>query len=91
MFAGGLLDEARGLLARGVGEDAPAFRALGYRQALACLRGELSLEEAKALTKTDTRHYAKRQMTWFRKMGGVAWFSADAVPALEQYLQKLLE
>lgn len=91
MFAGGLLDEARGLLARGVGEDAPAFRALGYRQALACLRGELSLEEAKALTKTDTRHYAKRQMTWFRKMDGVAWFSADAVPALEQYLQKLLE
>jgi tRNA dimethylallyltransferase len=91
MFASGLLDEARGLLARGVGEDAPPFRALGYRQALACLRGELSLEEAKALTKTDTRHYAKRQMTWFRKMDGVAWFPADSGPALEQYLQILLE
>lgn len=91
MFEGGLLDEAQGLLARGVGEDAPPFRALGYRQALACLRGELSLDEAKALTKTDTRHYAKRQMTWFRKMDGVAWFPVDAVPALEQYLQKLLE
>jgi tRNA dimethylallyltransferase len=91
MFERGLLDEVRGLLARGVRETAPPFRALGYRQALACLRGELSLEAAKALTKTDTRHYAKRQMTWFRKMDGVAWFRADAVPALEQYLGKLLK
>ncbi len=91
MFARGLLDEVRRLLARGVPESAPPFRALGYRQALACLRGRLSPGEAAALTKTDTRHFAKRQMTWFRKMEGVAWFSASDIPALERHLEKLLE
>jgi len=91
MFARGLLDEVRRLLARGVPESAPPFRALGYRQALACLRGRLSPGEAVALTKTETRHFAKRQMTWFRKMEGVAWFSASDIPALERHLEKLLK
>jgi tRNA dimethylallyltransferase len=91
MYARGLVDEVRGLLARGISEDAPPFRALGYRHVLACLRGELSVEEAKALTKTDTRHYAKRQMTWFRKMDGVTWVSADSAAALEQTLGILLK
>ena len=47
--------------------------------------------EAVALTKTDTRQYAKRQMTWFRKMAGVVWFSPDDGPALEQDLRKRLQ
>jgi tRNA dimethylallyltransferase len=91
MFASGLVDEVRGLLERGVGQDAPPFRALGYRHVLKHLGGELSLEEAKALTKRDTRHYAKRQETWFRKMAGVAWFSPDNLPGLEHYLEKHLK
>ncbi len=91
MFERGLVDEVRGLLARGITEDAPPFRALGYRHVLAHLRGERSLDEAKALTKQDTRRYAKRQMTWFRKMEGVAWFSAADGPGLEQYLQNQLQ
>lgn len=91
MFDRGLVEEVRELLARGVHEDAPPFRALGYRHALACLRGDLTAEEARALTKTDTRRYAKRQMTWFRKMDGVAWFSAESTTALEQTLGKLLK
>jgi tRNA dimethylallyltransferase len=91
MFARGLVDEVRGLIARGVGEDTPPFRALGYRHVLACLRGEISLEEAKGLTKADTRHYAKRQMTWFRKMDGVAWFSPEDGLGLEHFLQNLLK
>ena len=91
MFARGLLDEVRALLGRGVPESAPPFRALGYRQALACLRGRLSPAEAMVLTKTETRHFAKRQMTWFRKMEGVAWFPASDFPALERHLEKLLK
>jgi tRNA dimethylallyltransferase len=91
MFARGLLDEVRELLGRGVNEDAPPFKALGYRHALACLRGGLSVEEAKALTKTDTRRYAKRQLTWFRKMAGVAWFSPHDRAGLEDYLRKHLK
>jgi tRNA dimethylallyltransferase len=91
MFAGGLVEEVRGLLAAGIGEDAPPFRALGYKHVLNVLRGAISEEEARALTKTDTRHYAKRQITWFRKMAGVAWFSPDDISGLESYLEKLLK
>jgi tRNA dimethylallyltransferase len=91
MFERGLLDEVRGLVGRGVREDAPPFRALGYRHVLACLREEISLDEATALTKLDTRHYAKRQSTWFRKMAGVVWFSPEDGPGLEDYLQKQLK
>jgi tRNA dimethylallyltransferase len=91
MFERGLVDEVRELVRRGVGQDAPPFKALGYRHVLAHLRGERSLEEAKTLTKQDTRRYAKRQMTWFRKMEGVVWFSAADGPGLEQYLQNQLQ
>jgi len=91
MFERGLLQEVRGLLARGIPEDAPPFRALGYRHILACLRGDISVADARALTKVDTRHYAKRQTTWFRKMAGVAWFSPDDRRGLEDYLQNRLK
>ena len=91
MFARGLVEEVRGLLARGVPEGCPAFRALGYRHVLRLLRGEIGLAEAVALTKTDTRRYAKRQMTWFRKMAEVAWFSPDDRAGLERHLEKRLQ
>jgi len=91
MFARGLVDEVRGLLAGGVPASAPPFRALGYRQVLRLLRGEIGLPAAVALTKTETRQYAKRQMTWFRKMAGIAWFSPDDGSGLEQYVQNRLQ
>jgi tRNA dimethylallyltransferase len=91
MFAHGLVDEVRGLLERGVPATAPPFRALGYSHVLRHLRGEIGRDEAAALTKTDTRHYAKRQMTWFRKMAGVVWFSPDDAAALEEHLQNRLK
>jgi tRNA dimethylallyltransferase len=91
MFARGLVDEVRGLLARSVPESAPPFRALGYSHVLRHLRGEIGCDEAAALTKTDTRHYAKRQMTWFRKMADIAWFSPDDGPTLEEYVQNQLQ
>jgi tRNA dimethylallyltransferase len=91
MFERGLVDEVRGLLARGVPRDAPPFRALGYRHVLELIDGRLRSEEAKARTKLDTRHYAKRQMTWFRKMAGFAWFSPDDRPGLELFIQNQLQ
>ena len=91
MFERGLLEEVRGLLARGIPETAPPFRALGYSHVLRHLKGEIGLLEAAALTKTDTRHYAKRQMTWFRKMAGIVWFSPDDGPALEEHVQNQLQ
>ena len=91
MFARGLVEEVRGLIGRGVPESAPPFRALGYRHVLRLLKGEIGRPDALALTKTDTRQYAKRQMTWFRKMAGVAWFSPDDGPGLEQQVQNRLQ
>lgn len=88
MFERGLVEETRALLARGVPDTAPPFKALGYKHVLRILRGEISPPEAAALTKTDTRRYAKRQMTWFRKMAGVRWFDpgetdpVDFLPAV---------
>jgi tRNA dimethylallyltransferase len=77
LFARGLIEETRGLLAGGVPESAAPFKALGYKHVLRLLRGEISPEEAASLTKIDTRHYAKRQMTWFRKMPGIRWIQPD--------------
>jgi len=91
MFARGLVDEVRGLLERGVPESAPPFRALGYSHVLRLLRGEIGSDEAVALTKIETRQYAKRQMTWFRKMAGIVWFSPEDGAALEQYVQNQLQ
>jgi tRNA dimethylallyltransferase len=69
MFGEGLLDEVRSLVARGYREAAP-MRSVGYAQALACLEGSLSLEEAMADAARATRRYAKRQLTWFRREPG---------------------
>jgi tRNA dimethylallyltransferase len=91
MFVRGLIDEVRGLLEKGVPESGPPFRALGYIHVLRHLRGEIGRDEAVALTKTDTRQYAKRQMTWFRKMAGVVWFSPEDGPGLEHYVQNQLQ
>ena len=77
MFDRGLIEETRRLLAGGVPESAAPFKALGYKHVLRLLRGEIGPDEAAALTKIDTRHYAKRQMTWFRKMPGVRWIQPD--------------
>ncbi len=63
----GLLGEVRGLLDRGVEPTAIPMRTIGYREALAHLRGECSFDEMVRLIKRNTRRYAKRQLTWFRR------------------------
>ena len=66
MLAAGALEEARALLARGLGSDLPAMKAVGLRELGRHLAGELSLDAAAELTRRETRRYAKRQTTWFR-------------------------
>lgn len=84
IFMGGLVNEVKNLLDSGVKEESPPFRALGYKHVLKYLKKELTLEEAVILTKRDTRHYAKRQMTWFRKMEGIEWFNPEEFDSLEE-------
>jgi len=75
MFAAGLLEEARAMLARPNAASIKPLGALGYRQACALLRGERNLEEAVRETQGATRRYAKRQMTWFRRETDITWFT----------------
>ena len=72
MFAAGLVDETMHLLAR-YGDRAWPLSALGYRQAVEMLRGELTRDEAIAAAQQAHRNYAKRQMTWFRREPEVHW------------------
>jgi tRNA dimethylallyltransferase len=91
MFERGIIKEAQALLAEGIDPDSPPFHALGYRQVLKHLRGDISLEEAIDLVKKETRHYAKRQMTWFRKMTGIRWFVPDDFPSISDYVKTHLK
>jgi tRNA dimethylallyltransferase len=74
MFAHGLIDETRMLAASYGGPDiAPPLGSLGYKQALAAINGELSLEEAVRAAQQGHRNFAKRQMTWFRREPDIHW------------------
>ena len=75
MLESGLLDEVRGLLERGYGPELRPLQAIGYRQALAVLRGAMTVQDAERGIVTDTMQYAKRQMTWFRHQADVQWFA----------------
>ena len=72
MVAAGALEEVRALLALGFSDELPVMRALGVAPLVAHLAGRTPLEEAMAQAKADTRQYAKRQVTWFRR-NIIAW------------------
>ncbi len=74
-FAAGLVQEVRGLLDRGVPSTSSALGAHGYRRVVEHLQGQRDLADAIEQTKLDVRHYAKRQLTWFRHEPGVQWFA----------------
>lgn len=91
MFDAGLVEETRALLAR-YGDSAPPLSSLGYRQAAQLLRGEIDRKLAVWAAQQAHRHYAKRQMTWFRREPEVHWlrgFGDD--PAIQQEALALLE
>jgi tRNA dimethylallyltransferase len=87
MFERGIIEETRAMLMRGLSPDASPLRALGYRHVLEVLRGVMAADQAARLTKADTRRYAKRQMTWFRKMSDVGWFRGDDVRAAAEFVR----
>ena len=73
MLAAGLVEEVQSLLAAGYHRGLKALRSIGYKEICACLAGELSLAEATELIKRDSRRYAKRQLTWFKKEPDINW------------------
>lgn len=73
MLEQGLVEEVQQLLAAGYHESLISMQGLGYKEIVLYLRGQLSLEEAVALIKRDTRRFAKRQLSWFRRMPEINW------------------
>ncbi len=73
MLERGLIDEVKALQAEGLNRNYISMQGLGYKEILAYLEGEISLEEAVYILKRDTRHFAKRQITWFKREKDVKW------------------
>ena len=73
MLKEGLIEEVQALKDRGYTRDMVSMQGLGYKEILAYLEGEISLEEAVYILKRDTRHFAKRQLTWFKREREVIW------------------
>jgi tRNA dimethylallyltransferase len=91
MMAEGFLEEVKSLLLKGYSPDLPAMQGLGYRQLVGYLQGDYDLPEAVALIKRETRHFAKRQLTWFRRDSRIKWFAVDRFEAnYEQLLTEIL-
>jgi tRNA dimethylallyltransferase len=94
-FARGIVDEVRGLLARGVPPDARPFGGLVYRQVMEMLRGVRGEAETRALIVQENRRYARRQLIWFRKEPNLKWFDgpgerADTLQRVEAALEETL-
>lgn len=77
MLEQGLVDEVRKLNEKGYHKEMVSMQGLGYKEILAWLDGEISYEEAVYILKRDTRHFAKRQLTWFRREKDVIWVDKD--------------
>jgi tRNA dimethylallyltransferase len=78
MFESGLVEEVRRILALGYAAELKPFESHGYKQALQAIRGELNLREAIFYAQRNTRQYAKRQLTWFRREQGLVWLKGFA-------------
>jgi len=80
MFEAGLVQEVQNLLSSGVPESSTAMQAIGYKETVRFLNGELTQAEASALIKQESRRYAKRQLTWLRGKSGIEWILWDKEP-----------
>lgn len=91
MMAQGLEAEVRALRESGCHRDMVSMQGLGYKEILSYLEGEISLEEAVYLIKRDTRHFAKRQLTWFRREKEVIWIDKTVFDHDSQNIVKFMQ
>ena len=90
MMEGGLMAEIAQLLSSGVPETATALQAIGYKEFLPVRRGECTLEEAVEKVKQESRRYAKRQLTWFRRNERIHWIMKNSETEFESVLREAL-
>ncbi len=94
MFASGLIDEVKNLLAQGYSPDLPSMSAIGYRECVKVLRGEMTEEQAKIEMKRITRVFVRRQANWFKESDPlIRWFDANdknSISNIKEYIKQML-
>lgn len=91
MLTQGLVEEVQALREMGCHKDMVSMQGLGYKEILSYLEGEITLEEAVYLIKRDTRHFAKRQLTWFRREKEVIWVQKSDIDQNSQMCLKFMQ
>lgn len=89
LFAAGLEKEVRGLMERGFSSDDIAMKGIGYKELLDHFAGEYDRAEAVRLIKRNTRHYAKRQFTWFRRYEDMTWYNGSEYESFDALLEDM--
>jgi tRNA dimethylallyltransferase len=94
MFANGFLDEVKSLLAKGYSPSLPTMSAIGYRECLRVIKGELSEEQAKAEIRRATRIFVRRQANWFKESDpNIKWFRVEdrVIVKIESYIRAIID
>jgi len=90
MFDQGLVNEARQILDMGFDEKCNALNTVGYKEVIDCFKDLHSFEEAKELIKRNSRRYAKRQLTWFRRDERIKWYNVTCVEDIEKIADEII-
>lgn len=98
MLKNGLIEEVKGLLEKGYTKDMISMQGIGYKEIIKYFDGEYTLDEAIEIIKRDSRRYAKRQLTWFRRYEDAKWFEIDKFDSAEDlkdavvsYVKEMIE
>ncbi|MBF7097621.1 tRNA (adenosine(37)-N6)-dimethylallyltransferase MiaA [Alkalibacter mobilis] len=91
MMECGLVEEVRNLYEKGYDLDLQSMQGLGYKEIVRYLKKELSLDEAVEILKRDTRRFAKRQITWFKRLDDIKWIDPEDYADFESMVQEILE
>jgi len=91
MVEAGLIEEVQKLLDMGYQEDLVAFKGLGYKEIIGYLKGRYDLDTALDILKRDTRRYAKRQLTWFKRYDMVKWFNLSEYSSKDKLFQQIVD
>ena len=91
MIDNGLIEETRNVLAKGFAPNINALNTVGYKEVICFLNGELTYQRMIELIKRNTRRYAKRQFTWFRKDERIKWIDVFSIDDFESIADKIIE
>jgi len=91
MVAAGLVEEVKNLLQSGLSVEAQSMQAIGYKEIVLYLKSQMTLDDALTKIKQATRHFAKRQLTWYRKMPYIQWFSVDTGQSEAQIVENIYQ